>query len=160
MQIRPIKPTDNQQVAQIIRTVMTEYGAVGEGYSIMDPEVDTMFEAYKAAGHAYFVLTDAHDKAIGCGGFGPLPGADADICELKKMYFLPQARGKGHGRALLGLCMYEARRQGYARMYLETLASMSEAGRLYQAAGFALTADGQMGATGHTACNSFYIKTL
>jgi putative acetyltransferase len=160
MQIRPIQAIDNEQVAHIIRTVMTEYGAVGEGYSIMDPEVDTMFEAYTKPGLAYFVLADAHGALEGCGGFGPLAGAASDMCELKKMYFLPTARGKGFGRAMLALCMREALVQNYQFMYLETLANITEAGRLYRAAGFEPTPHGQMGATGHTACNSFYIKTL
>ncbi len=46
--IRPIRPEDNPAVAQIIRQVMTEFGAVGCGFSIEDDEVDSMFEAYPA----------------------------------------------------------------------------------------------------------------
>ena len=37
-------------MARIIRDVMTEFGAVGDGYSIMDSEVNSMFEAYSAEG--------------------------------------------------------------------------------------------------------------
>jgi putative acetyltransferase len=44
--LRTIRPGDNPQVAGIIRSVMTEFGAVGPGFSIMDPEVDHMYEAY------------------------------------------------------------------------------------------------------------------
>ena len=35
---RRIRPEDNSTVAHIIRTVMTEFDCVGEGYSINDPE--------------------------------------------------------------------------------------------------------------------------
>jgi putative acetyltransferase len=44
--IRPSRCEDNSAIAEVIRQVMTEHGAVGEGYSIQDPEVDTMHEAY------------------------------------------------------------------------------------------------------------------
>jgi putative acetyltransferase len=44
--IRPIESRDNGAVAQIIRDVMTEFGAVGCNSSIHDPEVDAMFAAY------------------------------------------------------------------------------------------------------------------
>jgi len=46
--IRPALRTDNPAVAGIIRDVMTEFGAVGRDYSISDPEVEAMFEAYPA----------------------------------------------------------------------------------------------------------------
>jgi putative acetyltransferase len=53
MHLRPIAVADNPAVAQIIRTVMTEFGAVGKGYSIEDPEVDAMYEAYQDPRSAY-----------------------------------------------------------------------------------------------------------
>ena len=86
-QLRPIEQTDNSQVAKIIRTVMTEYGAVGDGFSIQDPEVDHMFEAYQDPRAIYLVLV-SNGQVLGCGGIAPLKGGDADTCELKKMYFL------------------------------------------------------------------------
>jgi len=48
--IRPIETADNPAVAAIIRDVMTEFGAVGCTYSISDPEVHAMCEAYPAPG--------------------------------------------------------------------------------------------------------------
>ena len=44
--IRPIEPRDEAAVATIIRKVMPEFGAVGEGFAINDPEVDWMHRAY------------------------------------------------------------------------------------------------------------------
>jgi hypothetical protein len=44
-QIRPMRPEDNPTVADIIRQVMTEFGAVGCGFSIEDAEVDNMGKA-------------------------------------------------------------------------------------------------------------------
>ena len=44
--IRPIESRDDAAVAAIIRTVMPEYGAIGDGFAINDPEVDWMQRAY------------------------------------------------------------------------------------------------------------------
>ena len=44
--LRPITPTDNSAVARIVRAVMPEFGCVGEGFSINDPELEDMFTAY------------------------------------------------------------------------------------------------------------------
>jgi putative acetyltransferase len=156
--LRAIEPGDDERMAHIIRTVMTEYGAVGEGFSIMDLEVDHMAEAYAGDAAAYFVaLVDG--EIVGGAGIGPLVGGPADVCELKKMYLLAEARGHGLGRRLMELCLTAARDAGYARCYLETLGHMTEARRLYERNGFAAI-DAPMGATGHTGCNGWYLRDL
>ena len=43
--IRPIEPRDDARIAEIIRTVMPEFGACGSGFAINDPEVDWMTRA-------------------------------------------------------------------------------------------------------------------
>jgi putative acetyltransferase len=156
--IRPIRKSDNPRVARIIRDVMTEYGAVGEGYSINDPEVDNMYESYPTGDSSFFVIT-LDDKVLGCGGIGPLSGADGKTCELRKMYFVNEMRGTGMGTKLLNLCMDEARRLGYETCYLETLDHMTHARHLYRKHGFE-TLDKPMGATGHSACNAWMAKSL
>jgi putative acetyltransferase len=72
--IRPIRREDNAVVARIIRDVMTEFGAVGCNFSIADPEVDAMCEAYPAPAAAFFVV-ESGGRVLGCGGLGPLAGA-------------------------------------------------------------------------------------
>src|SRR6187549_3313138 len=95
--IRPIRPDDDAAVAAIIRAVMPEFGASGPGFAIMDPEVDAMSAAYRAEQRAgYWVVTtdDDQQRIIGGGGFAALAGTtEKDTCELRKMYFLPEARG-------------------------------------------------------------------
>ncbi|TNE50381.1 MAG: GNAT family N-acetyltransferase [Bacteroidetes bacterium] len=157
--LRPIRPEDNARVAEIIRTVMTEYGAVGQGFSIMDPEVDAMFESYDHP-RAYFLVLETGDGLlVGCGGIAPLQDGDPDTCELKKMYFTAEARGKGMGRKLVELLEDEARQRNFRFMYLETIAGMTEANRLYQRLAFE-PLPGPMGNTGHTGCGLFYGKRL
>lgn len=157
--LRPIRQGDNPRVAQIIRTVMTEYGAVGEGYSIEDPEVNAMYEAYDNNRSLFLVLQDEGGHLLGCGGIAPLQGGAPDTCELKKMYFLPEARGKGQGRKIVSALETEARKRGFRYMYLETISAMKEANGLYKKLDFQAL-PGPMGNTGHTACGLFYGKNL
>lgn len=156
--IRPIEARDDHAIAAIIRRVMPEFGAIGPGFAINDPEVDAMSAAYAAPRHRYFVV-ELDGRVAGGGGIAPLVGSDAATCELRKMYFLPELRGRGAGRALMAHCLDFARKAGFERCYLETLTGMDAAERLYRASGFKEIA-GPMGATGHFGCNRFYLLTL
>jgi putative acetyltransferase len=153
--LRPIAPADDPAMAGIIRRVMTDYGAVGPGYSINDPEVDFISSAYSQPRCAYFVVEQNGD-ILGGAGIAPLIGADLQTCELRKMYLLPDARGKGAGAALMRRCMDAARGAGYRGCYLETLNSMREAARLYERCGFQPVSK-PLGATGHSACERWYL---
>lgn len=158
LSIRKIEPEDNERVAFIIRTVMTTFQCVGEGYSISDPEVDDMYSAYSGKGSAFYVVC-GHEAILGVGGIGPLKGGSDDTCELKKMYFLPELRGKGQGKALLEICLSRAKALKYKYCYLETVERMSAANGLYRKFGFELL-DNQEGGTGHSGCDSYYKKAL
>ncbi|MDB4996112.1 MAG: acetyltransferase [Myxococcaceae bacterium] len=160
--IRLIHRDDDPTVATIIRTVMPEFGADGPGFAIHDAEVDAMHDAYAAPKHAYFVVTRGegnHERVVGGGGIAPLIGGDGATCELRKMYFLPEARGTGAGAALLAHCLDIARAGGFERCYLETLTGMDAAQRLYEKFGFQRLA-APLGATGHTSCNRWYLLSL
>jgi len=156
--IRPIKATDDPRMAQIIRTVMPEFGAVGSGFAINDPEVDWMARAYSEPRCSYFVV-EHEGEVKGGGGVAPLVDGDKDVCELRKMYFLPALRGMGAGAALMQRCLEAARGHGFKRCYLETLGGMDAAMRLYERSGFARV-PAPMGATGHGGCNAFYLLDL
>src|SRR5579883_1761354 len=106
--IRPIEPRDDDAVADLIRGVMPEFGADGPGFAIHDAEVDAMAATYARPGRAYFVV-ELDGIVCGGGGIAELVGGDPDVCELRKMYFLPRLRGRGAGHALLMRCLAEAR---------------------------------------------------
>lgn len=61
--IRKIKPEDNPIIARIIRTVMPQFGASGDGFAIKDAEVDTMYEAYSQPRSIYYV-SSIMDKSL------------------------------------------------------------------------------------------------
>ena len=156
--IRPVEPRDDAALAAIIRTVMPEFGAVGAGFAINDPEVDWMQRAYAQPRSAYFVV-ERDGRVQGGGGIAPLEGGDPGTCELRKMYFLEELRGQGAGAALMSRCLEAARGFGFRRCYLETLCGMDAAMKLYERSGFRRI-DGPLGATGHGGCNTFYLMDL
>ena len=156
--IRPICHEDDAAIAKIVRTVLLEFDAVGEGFASHDPEVDWMSRAYAAPRSAYFVI-ERDGAVLGGGGVAQLAGGEDDTCELRKMYFLPQLRGLGAGSALIERCLDAAREFGYTRCYLETLCGMGAAIRLYERNGFRRI-DAPLGATGHGGCNTFYLRDL
>ena len=156
--IRPIEPRDNATVAAIIRTVMPEFGADGPGFAIHDSEVDDMHASYARPRSIYFVV-ERDGTAIGGGGVAPLEGGASDVCELRKMYFLPEARGIGAGASMMQRCLDAARNFGFKRCYLETLTGMDAAQALYRKHGFT-PLDAPMGGTGHFSCDRFFIRDL
>lgn len=156
--LRPIERADDPAIADIIRTVMTELGASGAGFAIHDPEVSAMSQEYARPGAGYWVV-EREGRVLGGAGFAPLAGGDGTVCELRKMYFLPELRGLGLGRKLLLQVLEAATAAGYTLCYLETLNSMVQARRLYESVGFERVA-APMGATGHFGCDAWYTKRL
>lgn len=156
--LRPIEAADNPAMAQVIRTVMQEFAAVGEGYSINDPEVEALFETYNREDSIFYVLV-RDNQVMGGGGIAPLLGGPEGVCELKKMYFYPEIRGLGWGKKMVLECLEAARRLGYRQCYLETIDRMAGANILYQKLGFKKL-EKAMGATGHSSCEAWYVIDL
>lgn len=157
-EVRPIKKSDNDSMARVIQQVMTEYGATGPGYSIVDNEVQNMYEHYNDERSVYYVIVK-NGEVYGGAGIAHLEGGDKDTCELKKMYFLKDVRGIGFGDKLLELCVDEAKKRGYKKCYLETLGRMPEARSLYEKHGFKKLC-GPLGNTGHFKCEAWYEMAL
>lgn len=156
--IRPIESRDDTAVAAVIRAVMPEFGADGAGFAVHDAEVDTMSAAYAHPRHAYFVVEVA-GRTCGGGGVAPLEHGEADLCELRKMYFLPEARGIGAGHAMILRCLDTARQLGFKRCYIETFTGMDAAQHLYRKHGF-VPLSSPLGNTGHHGCDQWFLCTL
>lgn len=156
--IRPIDARDDAAVAAIIRRVMPEFGADGPGFALHDPEVDRMAAAYARPRAAYFVVEE-DGRVLGGAGIAPLDQGDPDVCELRKMYFLPELRGRGFGGALIERCLDAARAFDYRRCYIETLTGMDAAQALYLRHGFRRI-ECSLGSTGHFGCDRFYLRDL
>ena len=84
-------------------------------------------------GRLLLALEEGH--AVGCAAMRPL---EEDICELKRMYVLPQYRGLGIGKALALELIQDAKEIGYVRMRLDTASFLTAARKLYESLGFQL----------------------
>ena len=156
--IREIQKQDNQQIAAVIRQVFINDNFPKTGTAFADQQLDTMFQAYAKPKSTYFVV-EQNGKIIGGAGLSQLENSNEPICELQKMYFLPEARGKGLGLQMIQKCMEKAALFGYKKCYLETLPEMLNAQKLYKKVGFAYISS-PMGNTGHTSCPVWMLKEL
>jgi GNAT superfamily N-acetyltransferase len=81
-----------------------------------------------------FLVVREDGRPIACGGVARF---DETRGELKRMYVVPEARGRGFGRRLLQELEAHARRLGYASLVLETGEQQGEALGLYRSSGYA-----------------------
>lgn len=159
LHLRPMVASDNPSVARVIRTVSAEFGLTADkGYTVADPNLDRLFELYSEANSAYWVV-EMDGEVVGGGGIAPLLCSAPDICELQKMYFLPQLRGLGLARRLALQALDFARDRGFRRCYLETTASLTRAIALYEQLGFEHITE-PLGCTGHVDCVVRMLKAL
>ncbi|MFT5251249.1 MAG: putative acetyltransferase [Flavobacteriales bacterium] len=156
--IRKIEKKDNEAVAQLIRAVFDEFNIPKVGTAYEDAYLDLMYEEYNKATSAYFVV-ECNGKVVGSAGVAPLENEAASICELQKMYFLPETRGLGIGSAMMAKCLETAKDFGFKQCYLETMPFMLDAQKLYRKVGFE-NIDAPMGSTGHTSCPIWMLKNL
>jgi putative acetyltransferase len=158
IQIREIQKQDNAQIAAVIREVFISDNYPKTGTAFADAQLDFMFEAYDNPRAAYFVVEE-NGKIIGGGGVSQLENSTENICELQKMYFLQEARGKGIGLQMIEKCLDKATEFGYEKCYLETLPEMLAAQSLYKKVGFEYLCE-PLGNTGHTTCPVWMLKNL
>ncbi|MFS4417155.1 GNAT family N-acetyltransferase [Maribacter sp. 2307ULW6-5] len=156
--IRPISPKDNVAVAQLIRTVLLDFGVPKVGSAYADVSLDSLYQHYQLPRSAFYVV-ELQGTLAGCAGLGPLEGYPGNCCELQKMYFSESARGLGLGAKMIDRCLAKARKFGFQQCYLETMPNMESAQKLYLRFGFDYI-DGPLGNTGHHACTVHMLKTL
>jgi GNAT superfamily N-acetyltransferase len=81
-----------------------------------------------------FLIGYEDGEPVCVGGIKRLPDG---ACEIKRMYVVPQARGRGLARELLEGLEGEARSLGYELARLDTGPRQPHAERMYRAAGYA-----------------------
>lgn len=155
--IRKIEAKDNKEVENVIRTCLIEFGANHEGTAWTDPNLGRFSEIYNTDGNKYWVAEDENGKLVGGVGIGSLDGIN-DVCELQKMYCLPEIRGTGVSHKLMDKAL-EYAKQIYNRCYLETLENMIAAQKFYEKYGFERIYEPII-KTEHFACDVRYIKNL
>jgi putative acetyltransferase len=156
--IRKIEKRDNAAVAQLIRAVFDELNIPKVGTAYADPYLDLMFEEYNKPKSVYYVVEN-NGKILGSAGVAPLENEAESICELQKMYFMPETRGRGIGAQVMNVCLQSAKDFGFESCYLETMPFMHDAQKLYKKVGFEYI-DAPMGSTGHVSCPVWMLKKL
>jgi putative acetyltransferase len=156
--IREIKFEDDPKIAEAIRSVLIEMGVPKVGTAYEDSALDCMTQTYNVPKKAYFVVAKG-DEILGGAGISPLDNFDGNVAELQKMYFLPEARGKGLGSEMMAKCLDFAKQVGFNQCYLETLPYMEDARKLYRKVGFK-NLEKPMGNTGHYSCTVWMLKDL
>jgi len=121
------------------RALIEEYAAaLGHDLSFQNiaHELEHLDAEYSAPDGA-FLLACEQQAVLGCVGLRRFGTGDG---EIKRLYVVPAARGRGIGAMLARAIVAEGRRLGYARLLLDTLAFMQEAQSLYASLGFRRTA--------------------
>jgi putative acetyltransferase len=106
------------------------YPEPGASHFRLDPE--EVAEG-KGAFLVAFLVASGGATPVGCGAIRRLDAGDA---EIKRMYVVPEARGRGIGRIVLAELEAEARALGARRVVLETGERQPEAIALYTRAGY------------------------
>ncbi|MEN8858301.1 MAG: GNAT family N-acetyltransferase [Flavobacteriaceae bacterium] len=156
--IREIEPRDNAQMKKIVQSVIVEMGAPKVGTAYEDKALEDLYTVYQKDKAIYFIV-EYNGVVLGGGGIAALDNFEGNTCELQKMYFLPEARGKGLGAKMIEKCMKKAKEFGFEQCYLETLPYMTAAQKLYKKNGFSQI-DGPMGNTCHYSCDVWMIRKL
>lgn len=156
--IREIRPEDNVKIEKIIKAIFPEFDLPTVGTTYEDSETPRMYESYQANNEVYYVIEE-EGEVLGGAGVKPLKDFDKDVCELQKMYFSPEGRGKGYGKLIFEKCMKSAKALGYKKCYLESASQLKTAIHIYKSNGFEYL-EQPLGNTGHYSCGVWMIKDL
>ena len=150
--IRDWQPGDRQIAADVIFSVLREYGLGCEPVGA-DQDVVQVEQAYWQRGGEFWVVEQA-GRIVGTAGYYPIDRSENAV-EIRKMYLLPEVRGKGLGRFLLNTLEQAIAAKGFQTIWLETATVLKEAVNLYERSGY------QPGTTVETSrCDRVYFKSV
>jgi putative acetyltransferase len=126
---RPGINGDSEQIIKLVYSVLREYGLIPEPDGV-DSDLKAVEDSYK---EGFFGVVVKNDTIVATYGLYPL---SQTTVEIRKMYALPSARGKGLGKWMVNHLIEIASFNGYAEVELETASPLKEAIGLYQKSGF------------------------
>lgn len=104
--------------------------------SVVDGDQHDFYDQYNGIESLnHVVIAYEHGKALGCGAFKPYNNSAA---EIKRMFVLPEARGKGIASEVLKELEQWAAEEHFTSCILETGKRQTEAIQLYQKNGYAV----------------------
>ena len=129
--IRELRDDDLNSIRKLFEAYAQSLG-FDLGFQDFAAELENLPGDY-ATPRGGILLAEQEEKVVGCVA---LRRWDETICEMKRLYVIPDARGQGIGRQLAEAITARAKALGYERMRLDTLASMHAANRLYASLDF------------------------
>jgi GNAT superfamily N-acetyltransferase len=131
LRFQPV-PADAPPASDLVAAMVAEMAAL---YGPIDgPHMPSATPADFAAPHGTFLVGFDGDGTHVCAG--GVKRLDDDAAEIKRMYVVPAARGRGLARALLGALEDAARDLGYGTVRLDTGRHQPHAQALYESAGY------------------------
>ena len=119
--LRTLTADDSEAIEQV-RQYFRNYAAwlgVDLSYQNFEQEMALLPGAYSAPqGRLFFAEVDG--CPAGCVGVRPLPESEG-LCEMKRLYVSPEARGQGVGAALAMAAIKAAKDIGYKKLILSNL---------------------------------------
>jgi GNAT superfamily N-acetyltransferase len=126
-------PFDEGDGATLAQAMRDEMAAVYDGLDMDSSHMPKASAAELGPPHGTFLVGYEDGEPICCGGVKRL---DESRCDLKRMYVVPHARGRGVARRLLGALEHAAAELGYTVARLDTGPRQPAAQRLYESAGY------------------------
>ena len=130
-----LKRAETTEDIAAVRALFLEYLQFVERYLGQDLSFQGTDKEFADFPHTYdaLFLATLNGAPVGACGLKPFkPG----ICELKRLYCQPVARGHGLGLKLSGMALSEARIRGYKHIYLDTDHGLIHANAVYETLGF------------------------
>ena len=131
--IRPWQPFDRDGIANIISSVLAEYNLNWEPERA-DQDVLDIETYYSQTGGEFWVI-EKQGKLVGSGAYYPIHRGNNAV-EIRKMYFLPEARGQGLGKFLLFQLENAIASRGFQEIWIETASVLETAVKLYEKYGY------------------------
>ena len=101
----------------------------------IDGEEKDFFAQYNQIYLDYVIVCYEEGVAVGCGAFKPY---EDGVAEIKRMFVLPNQRGKGIAQAILNELELWAKNTGYHFCLLETSNKLTNAIALYRKSGYTI----------------------
>ena len=158
--IRPIQVSDNPIIAKIIRKSLEDLGANLPGTVYFEESTDYLYELFNSSNNCAYFIAELDGEIVGGTGYFSTDGLPTETCELVKVFLAETARGKGLGYRMLNNCVEAAKKNGFKKMYLETITpALEKAVKLYEQFGFEYLI-APLGNSGHNACNVWMQKEI